>query len=172
MSPSLATRVSSNAYSLRSPTPLSDDQIRRVAPSIFAQAPHASRSARYAQIPTAQVLGALRREGFEPFKACQCRTRLPDRHAFTKHLLRLRHRSAIAKAEAYEIVLVNSHDASSSYVRVGDDEGRETAAPLPSTIVFVVLVEAGAVRAPATASFPVPCHCGSINVPFARERPP
>lgn len=40
--------------------PLSDEQIRTVAPSIFAQAPHGSRSERYSYIPTATVLAELR----------------------------------------------------------------------------------------------------------------
>jgi hypothetical protein len=46
--------------------PLSDDQIRRVAPSIFADAPHESRSERYSYIPTAAVLTELRKKGFSP----------------------------------------------------------------------------------------------------------
>jgi hypothetical protein len=50
---------------------LSDDQIRAVAPSIFADAPHESRSPRYSYIPTATVLQELRGEGFEPFMVCQ-----------------------------------------------------------------------------------------------------
>ena len=36
----LASRFASRSPSLRSDSPLSDDQIRRVAPSIFADAPH------------------------------------------------------------------------------------------------------------------------------------
>ncbi|EPG8535319.1 hypothetical protein ORO10_004279 [Klebsiella aerogenes] len=52
----LASRFASRSPSLRSDYPLSDDQIRRVAPSIFADAPHESRSERYAYIPTAAVL--------------------------------------------------------------------------------------------------------------------
>ena len=36
----LASRFASRSPSLRSDYPLSDDQIRRVAPSIFADAPH------------------------------------------------------------------------------------------------------------------------------------
>ena len=35
-------------------------------PSIFADAPHESRSQRYAYIPTAAVLTELRKEGFQP----------------------------------------------------------------------------------------------------------
>jgi hypothetical protein len=52
----LASRFASHSPALRSDYPLSDDQIRRVAPSIFADAPHESRSERYSYIPTATVL--------------------------------------------------------------------------------------------------------------------
>lgn len=52
---------------LRSDSPLSDDQTHRAAPSIFAEAPHESRSQRYAYIPIATVLTELRKEGFQPF---------------------------------------------------------------------------------------------------------
>ena len=55
----LASRFASHSPTLRSDYPLSDDQIRRVAPSIFAEAPHDSRSERYAYIPTAAVLAEL-----------------------------------------------------------------------------------------------------------------
>jgi hypothetical protein len=111
----LANRFASHSPALRSDTPLSDDQIRRVAPSIFAEAPHDSRSERYAYIPTVEVLAELRKEGFQPFMVCQTRVRREDRRDFTKHLLRLRHASQINGAEANEIILLNSHDGTSSY---------------------------------------------------------
>ena len=111
----LASRFASRSPSLRSDYPLSDDQIRRVAPSIFADAPHESRSERYAYIPTAAVLAELRKEGFEPFMAAQTRVRHDDRRDYTKHMLRLRHASQINGAEANEIVLLNSHDGTSGY---------------------------------------------------------
>jgi len=99
----------------RSNDPLTNDQMMRVAPSIFAEDKHASRSARYTYIPTIDVVNGLRREGFEPFMVAQGRTRVPGKSDFTKHMLRLRHRSDIANTEANEIVLVNSHDGTSSY---------------------------------------------------------
>lgn len=111
----LASRFASRSPVLRSDVPLSDDQIRTVAPSIFADAPHASRSARYAYIPTATVLHRLRVEGFEPFMVCQTRVRHDDRREYTKHMLRLRHASQIDGREANEIILLNSHDGTSSY---------------------------------------------------------
>ena len=100
---------------LRSNHPLSDDQIRAVAPSIFADTPHESRSERYSYIRTATVLTELRKEGFQPFMVCQTRVRHEDRRDYTKHMLRLRHASQINGDEANEIVLINSHDGTSSY---------------------------------------------------------
>ncbi|WP_404991843.1 DUF932 domain-containing protein [Cupriavidus pauculus] len=111
----LASRFASRSPSLRSDSPLSDDQIRRVAPSIFADAPHESRSERYSYIPTAAVLTELRKEGFQPFMVTQTRVRDEGKREHTKHMIRLRHASQINGAEAKEIVLLNSHDGTSSY---------------------------------------------------------
>jgi hypothetical protein len=111
----LATRFASHSPALRSDYPLSDDQIRSVAPSIFADAPHQSRSERYSYIPTAAVLTELRKEGFQPFMVTQTRVRDEGKREHTKHMLRLRHASQINGAEANEIVLLNSHDGTSSY---------------------------------------------------------
>ncbi len=112
----LASRFASRSPVLRSDSPLSDDQIHRVAPSIFAEAPHESRSQRYAYIPTATVLTELRKEGFQPFMVTQTRVRDEGKREHTKHMLRLRHASQInARGEANEIILLNSHDGTSSY---------------------------------------------------------
>ena len=111
----LASRFTYRSPVLRSNHPLSDDQIRTVAPSIFADTPHESRSERYSYIPTAAVLTELRKEGFQPFMVCQTRVRREDRRDYTKHMLRLRHESQINGDEANEIVLINSHDGTSSY---------------------------------------------------------
>ena len=111
----LASRFALQSPVLRSEHPLSDEQIRAVAPSIFAQAPHGSRSDRYSYIPTATVLQELRGEGFQPFMVCQTRVRHDDLRDYTKHMLRLRHASQINGREANEIILLNSHDGSSSY---------------------------------------------------------
>lgn len=99
--------------------PLTDDQIFKKAPSVFAEAAHESRGARYAFIPTIQVLDGLRREGFEVVAAAQTRCRDEGKVAHAKHMLRLRHPDSIqlrdVGQEIPEIVLVNSHDGTSSY---------------------------------------------------------
>ncbi|MGY2488384.1 DUF932 domain-containing protein [Cupriavidus sp. CP313] len=111
----LASRFASRSPVLRSEYPLSDEQIRSVVPSIFAEAPHGSRSQRYRYIPTVTVLDELRGEGFQPFMVCQTRVRQDDRREYTKHMIRLRHASQINGSAANEIILLNSHDGTSSY---------------------------------------------------------
>lgn len=115
MQAQLATRFSKNRRSINSQTALSDDQIRSVAPSIFAEAKHNSRSARYTHIPTIDVLRGLQKEGFQPFMAGQSLSRIEGKEEFTKHMLRLRHADQIVGQEANEIILINSHDGTSSY---------------------------------------------------------
>ena len=68
-----------------------------------------------AYIPTAAVLTELRKEGFQPFMVTQTRVRDEGKREHTKHMLRLRHASQINGAEANEIILLNSHDGTSSY---------------------------------------------------------
>jgi len=115
MQRALSRNFAHNANSLRSEIALTDDQIFRVAPSIFAQEPHGSRSERYAYIPTIDVLNGLRKEGFEPFAVVQSKCRLEGKSEFTKHMIRMRHANNILAPQANEIILLNSHDGTSSY---------------------------------------------------------
>ena len=95
---------------------LSDEELRKAVPSIFATEAHESRSDRFVPVPTIDVLDGLRKEGFDPFFAQQARTRIAGKAEYTKHMLRLRHRSITnAQGEAFEIVLVNANDGTSSY---------------------------------------------------------
>jgi len=111
----LATRFGKNSNALRSNIPLDNSQLFRVAPSIFANEAHESRSSRYTYIPTIDVLDGLRKEGFQPFFVAQSRSRIEGKSEFTKHMLRLRHANEIETSEANEIILINSHDGTSSY---------------------------------------------------------
>lgn len=102
--------------SMRSDSPLTDFQIMSVAPSVFAEGAHSSRKQSYTFVPTGHVLSKLRAEGFQPFEARQTRVRKEDKQLFTRHMLRLRHPDMIARDDLTpEIILLNSHDGSSSY---------------------------------------------------------
>ena len=108
--------TSSNQSSFRSHYPINNDQIAAYAPSILASEAHHSRGERYAFIPTIDVIDGLRANGFEPFEIRQTRVRNLDKREHTKHMVRLRHPDAIGNnAEVPEIILLNSHDGTSSY---------------------------------------------------------
>ena len=103
-------------------SPLTDDQIRQYAPSVFASEPHSSRSERFAHIPTFEVLAGLRKEGFVPVRVAQGGSRVPGKADFTKHMIRFRHETALQESQSRfvgqvmrETILLNAHDGTSSY---------------------------------------------------------
>ncbi|MCE7545748.1 DUF932 domain-containing protein [Citrobacter sp. S39] len=100
---------------IRRDRPLTREELMHHVPSVFGEEKHDSRSDRYAYIPTITLLENLQREGFQPFFACQSRVRDQDRREHTKHMLRLRRTGQISLPQVPEIILINSHDGSSSY---------------------------------------------------------
>jgi Domain of unknown function (DUF932) len=98
---------------------LGEDDLQRLAPSIFATEAHASRSERFQPIPTIEVLRGLEREGFSVVGAKQCITRLDDRRDYTKHMVRLRRLGEDQNYKVgdtvFEIVLKNANDGSAAY---------------------------------------------------------
>lgn len=98
---------------------LTEDEMRKQTPSVFAVTAHESRSARFQPIPTIEILRALTKEGFVPVGAKQSRTRIEGKVEFTKHLIRMR-RMDEAKSYAVgdnicEILLKNANDGTSAY---------------------------------------------------------
>ncbi len=110
----LASRFGA-ANVIRRDRPLTREELFRTVPSVFSEDKHASRSERYTYIPTITLLDSLQREGFQPFFACQTRVRDPERREHTKHMLRLRRAGQITGKQVPEIILLNSHDGTSSY---------------------------------------------------------
>lgn len=114
-------------------TALSNDQLMKYAPSIFATSAWNGVSDRYAFIPTIEVVEGLRREGFMPVRAQQSACRVEGKEAYTKHMIRFQRAQDMVDRQAVnpghhfyaqhgelepeipEIVLVNSHDRSSGY---------------------------------------------------------
>ncbi|MEY1569788.1 DUF932 domain-containing protein [Providencia manganoxydans] len=110
----LASRFSS-ANSIRRDRPLTTEELFRTVPSVFSEEKHNSRSEKYCYIPTITLLDSLQKEGFYPFFACQTRVRDASRRDHTKHMLRLRRHDQITGNQVPEIILLNSHDGTSSY---------------------------------------------------------
>jgi hypothetical protein len=99
---------------------LSDDQLRRIAPSIFAEDRHESRSDRYTFIPTSEIVAGMRQQGMVPVEARQGRCRTADKQDFTKHMIRFRPAGEPVALRQIgglypEVVLINSHDGTSRY---------------------------------------------------------
>jgi hypothetical protein len=98
--------------------PLTLDQIRHAAPSVFAEQPWEAMSAKYRFFPTSEVVAGLMDNGFLPVRAQQSNSRIPGKHDYTRHMLRFRHASLTESAcetEVPEIVLLNSHDGTAAY---------------------------------------------------------
>jgi len=111
----MPTSFGRNSYKVNSREPLSNDQLRSIVPAIFADDAHHSRSEKYVYVPTIKLVEGLRREGWAPFFAVQAKPRAADKIGHAKHMLRLRRPGDIGSAEAAEVVIVNSHDGSTSY---------------------------------------------------------
>lgn len=98
---------------------LTEDELRKLAPSIFAKTAHESRSERFQPIPTIEILRGLTKEGFVPVGAKQSSSRTAGKADYTKHLIRLRR---IDDGKSYnvgdtvcEILLKNANDGTSAY---------------------------------------------------------
>ncbi|PWU05605.1 MAG: DUF945 domain-containing protein [Verrucomicrobia bacterium] len=98
---------------------LDEVQLQKLAPSVFATGGSERVSSRYGFIPTIDVVRGLSKAGFHPVMATQSRSRIVGRQNFVKHMMRFRHESNMDNLRKdgmlSEIVLINSHDGTTSY---------------------------------------------------------
>jgi hypothetical protein len=110
------SRTQTAAYT---PRALTNDDMMRAAPSIFAETPWTKMSARYKFIPTIEAVDMLRAQNFLPVRVQQSSSRIEGKSDFTKHLVRFRHadhmEKQIVNQEVTELVLVNSHDGTAAW---------------------------------------------------------
>jgi hypothetical protein len=101
---------------------LTEDEIFKLAPSVFATEAHHSRSERFAPVPTIDMIRGLNNEGFSVVGVQQAVARQEDRKLFTKHMLRLRRLDDTQYKvgdSVFEILLKNGNDGSSAYDLMG-----------------------------------------------------
>jgi hypothetical protein len=97
---------------------LTEDDLRKVAPSVFATTAHESRSERFKPIATIDVLRMLQLEGFGVVGAQQSVARIEDRRDYTKHMLRLRKIDGVQRRVGdtiFEVLLKNANDGTAAY---------------------------------------------------------
>jgi hypothetical protein len=101
----------------REAEPMTLEQVRVAAPSVFASHPWEKVSARYSFIPTIDVVNSLLAEGWNITRAKQQRVMLPEKTGFTRHIVRFRRVCGpLSVGDVFpEIVLLNSHDRGSAY---------------------------------------------------------
>lgn len=97
---------------------LSNDELRRRAPSIFAENAHSEVSDRYSFVPTLEIVRTLRDAGWHPVAVQEQTVRKEDRKGFQRHVVRYQREVVNAKPLAvgdsiFELISVNSHDRSS-----------------------------------------------------------
>ncbi len=114
--------------------PLTTDDIARLAPSALAREASDGMSQRYTYIPTIDVIDGMREAGFLPFRATQSGTRDTSRSEHTKHMIRFRHAASLPSVAVgdslVEVVLVNSHDGTSSYKLMAGGSSASSAGPV------------------------------------------
>ena len=96
--------------------PLTNEQLMRKAPAIFATQPAGEVSDRYQFIPTIELVEGLRQHGWYPVEATQTNSRLAGQRDVSKHMLRFRNLDDPIKVgdDVIDAVLLNSHNRTSS----------------------------------------------------------
>jgi hypothetical protein len=88
------------------------------APAAFAESPDVNRTSRHYQfISTRRVIDALLETGFEPTRAQQTRSRCGSSPDHARHMIRFSYvKNSLSLLDAIpELILINSHDATSAY---------------------------------------------------------
>jgi len=97
--------------------PLTNEQLKGLAPTLFTQEPHAKVSDKYHFIPTINVIEEIRANNWYPISVSQASVRDEDKEGFQQHVVRFRALDDLLtpKENAVELLLFNSHDRSKSF---------------------------------------------------------
>ncbi len=105
-------------FTTAKPQVLNNEQLRKLAPAIFAEQPSPKTSSRYAFVPTTEVIETLSKQGFYPVRVEAKRSRKEDNKGFGTHIIRFRHedqRETLVGDSLFELVLKTAHDLSSAF---------------------------------------------------------
>ena len=99
---------------------LSNEQIREVAPTVFAEKPADNVSKHYTHIPTAQVLEDMKKLGWGVVDAQQVKARKDTTKGFQKHLVTFRNPDVVINGADGDtvfpqVLLTNSHDGKNAF---------------------------------------------------------
>lgn len=97
--------------------PLTNEQLKEQAPTLFTTEPHREVSEKYHFIPTIDVIDEIRRNNWYPVSVSEASVRDTDKEGYQQHLVRFRHFDDLLAPQdnAVELILFNSHDRSKSF---------------------------------------------------------
>ena len=97
--------------------PLTNEQLKEQAPSLFTQEPHHEVSEKYHFIPTIEVVEQLRDKNWYPVSVSEAGVRDLNKDGFQNHYVRFQSFSDLINpsANVIELLLFNSHDRSKSF---------------------------------------------------------
>jgi len=109
-------KFGSNGLIVKDANGISVESLRDRIPSIFATSASEKMSARYAYIPTIEIVNAMRETGMVATEVRQSGSRLADNRGFGKHLIRFQHANTKMVPGQYinQAILVNSHNGACS----------------------------------------------------------
>lgn len=97
--------------------PLTNEQLEKIAPTLFTQIPHFEVSEKYHFIPTIDVIEEIRSNNWYPVNVSQATVRDDDKQGYQQHCVRFRHFEDLLNPQdnAVELLLFNSHDRTKSF---------------------------------------------------------
>lgn len=97
--------------------PLSNEELKNLAPTLFTSEPHSEVSERYHFIPTIDVIEEIKSYNWHPVSVSQAGVRDEDKQGFQQHCVRFRHFEDFLNPgeNAVELLLFNSHDRSKAF---------------------------------------------------------
>lgn len=97
--------------------PLSNEQLKEQAPTLFTQTPHFEVSDKYHFIPTINVIEEIRANNWYPMSVSVANVRDEEKEGYQQHCVRFRHFEDLLNPgeNAVELLLFNSHDRSKAF---------------------------------------------------------
>lgn len=100
--------------------PLSNEELFKIAPSIFSDSPIESASSQYHFVKTSDILDIFRNEaGLYPILAGEAKSRSKDGQPYVKHLIQFRSLENLLKIPKnglyYDVCIKNSHNLTSAF---------------------------------------------------------
>ena len=97
--------------------PLTQEQLKELAPTLFTEQPHFEVSDKYHFIPTIEIVNQIIAHNWHPVSVSEASVRDENKEGYQQHYVRFRHFEDLLnpRDNAVELLLFNSHDRTKSF---------------------------------------------------------